>query len=646
MGSDANGYYLDIVDIHRYPFEGNSSHTRANVIDDPANVNGSNATGNFAYKLSNVNNTGLADRCSTANIGRSSSPLQFSVSELNVCWKNHVNNDVDDESANSFIAGQWMAEMYSVAMDKARAKGVDVAFMAPWSIHESSGNPAKETDLGIFHGPSPCTVDAFNGPRSTYQHMAMMGKYFRGSFYKTSNSSYPNVKCFGTTTSVTAGYYAIMIMNQNAVSYTYDLNTNGTSGSNTIKFNMAMGGTNRLVSNTINAKSTQMIFIDCNGNWKIEDYDETDAGAHLGFQSFAGSGSLPIALVMTGNPTGCASSTSSGSAQVTATAGSGTYSFSWLPTGGTMSNVGGVSTYSGLNANTYTVTVSNSSGCTAAQTEIITIAPCSPSVAITSPSNANSCTKTETFYAAASKGTSPYSYSWSVGGASGSSYASTWPGTPNTVNHYTVTVTDNKGCVNQAICSHYSEHEVTISGTTSAGTCCSITLTATYIPGASYAWTKNGSSIGSNSHVLTGLYGSGNYEVTANPGNLDPCPNATGTHTVSAGLGDCGCPEGPMGRYMNPEEAANIPIVTSEIQLLVPNPTAGSAVLYYQLADDVTHAEMTITNIFGETIATFPVRLNAASFEINCSELPTGIYFCNLFANGKSVSVKRMMVAK
>lgn len=105
MGTDGNGrYYLDIVDIHRYRF-GNSSFSRANVIDDPANVNGS-FTSYFANDLSDGSNTGLADRCSTANISRpSSSKLQFSVSELNVCWKNESTNGISDESANSFIAG-------------------------------------------------------------------------------------------------------------------------------------------------------------------------------------------------------------------------------------------------------------------------------------------------------------------------------------------------------------------------------------------------------------------------------------------------------------------------------------------------------------------------------------------------------------
>lgn len=639
VDADIHGHYvLDIVDIHTYPFKGDASQTRSNIISNPSS---------FATSLTG-SSIGLLDYISTANAGRSGSPLQFSVSELNIDWQNPSSNTVSDLGTNGFIAGQWIADMYSVILDKARATGVDVAFVAPWSIYESGGNETTY-DLGILDGSSPCSASE----RSTYEHMAMMGQYFKGSFYKGTNNSITNVKQFGTYLS--GGYYCIMLLNEDATTtYPYTVNTNSSSGSTTLVVNMGMGGTNHLHANTtgIPPKTTHLLFFDCSGTWqKTLKYDETIASSHGAPSTFEGTGTLPIYLSTTVNNTGCTSNTSSGSASVSAIGGTGGYNYSWAPTGYTG---GGTATYSGLPAGTYTVTVSNSSGsCTAGETAIVTIAPASPSVTITSPSNANSCASTQSFGSTVTGGTSPYTYSWSGSGGTGSSSSSyTQPSTANTVNIYTLTVTDTHGCINTAVCSHYANHSLSISGTTSASQCCGLTLTATYIPGASYSWTLNGTTISPASnpsaatHVLTygsGFGGPGTYVATAMMGNLDPCSSVSATQIVTDGGHSCGCGQSPSPKGIVLQNAENS---ISDIIALVPNPTSSLTSVNYNLNTAAVEAKLVVTNIYGEIISQSLLNIQEHAINIDCSNLSASIYFCTLIVDGKKASTKKLLVTK
>lgn len=126
-----------------------------------------------------------------------------------------------------------------------------------------------------------------------------------------------------------------------------------------------------------------------------------------------------------------------GNASVTATGGTGTYSYSWAPSGGTGSNA------TGLVAGTYTVTVTSGPvGCTATQTFNIT-QPAALS-ATTSFTQATCNMSNGSAAVAVSGGVGPYTYSWSPLGGTGSSVAGRPAGT------YTVTYTDANGCTGTA----------------------------------------------------------------------------------------------------------------------------------------------------------------------------------------------------
>jgi gliding motility-associated-like protein len=126
--------------------------------------------------------------------------------------------------------------------------------------------------------------------------------------------------------------------------------------------------------------------------------------------------------------------TTTGSVTVSATAGSGTYTYSWSPNGGT-SNVA-----TNLSANNYTCFISDNNSCSTTQTVAIT-QPSAITSSISSQFNllcngANTGSATIT----ANGGTGSYTYSWSPTGGSGSSFTNQNAGT------YTCTIKDVNLC--------------------------------------------------------------------------------------------------------------------------------------------------------------------------------------------------------
>jgi hypothetical protein len=119
--------------------------------------------------------------------------------------------------------------------------------------------------------------------------------------------------------------------------------------------------------------------------------------------------------------------------------GSGTYSYAWS---GPNSFTASTPTISVSGAGQYTVTVTDSSGCTASGSGMLTVNQ-PPLVTVNTASIcAGSAT---TLTASPSGGTTPYSYAWSNGASTASITVS-----PSSTTTYTVMVTDKNGCQNQA----------------------------------------------------------------------------------------------------------------------------------------------------------------------------------------------------
>jgi hypothetical protein len=122
-----------------------------------------------------------------------------------------------------------------------------------------------------------------------------------------------------------------------------------------------------------------------------------------------------------------------GSATVAGIGGTGAYTYSWAPSGGT------AATASGLTAGTYTATVTDANNCSA--THVFTITE--PAVLVLTPSQVNvNCNGNNNGTATATMtgGTTPYNYTWTPSGGNAATASGLAPGT------YTVNVTDAHSC--------------------------------------------------------------------------------------------------------------------------------------------------------------------------------------------------------
>ncbi len=147
-------------------------------------------------------------------------------------------------------------------------------------------------------------------------------------------------------------------------------------------------------------------------------------------------GPSPILLTTSGNPASCSGS-NDGSATVTATGGTGGFTYQWDAAAGNQIT----STATNLAAGTYQVTVSDMSGCT----ETASVNLNQPdALLVSATSSAVTCFGEQTGSATASSsgGTPPYTYLWDAAANSQNTVLATGLGAGT----YTVSVFDNNGC--------------------------------------------------------------------------------------------------------------------------------------------------------------------------------------------------------
>jgi len=210
----------------------------------------------------------------------------------------------------------------------------------------------------------------------------------------------------------------------------------------------------------------------------------------------------PICHLCT-NPTISKSSTnnlcngaSTGTASVTA-GGGGPYYYSWSP-----NTTDTTSSASGLAAGIYTITVTNSGGCSLTDTVKIT----QPTVITGNVSTAPSCSGNNgTATVVAGGGTGPYKYSWAPSGGTNATATGLAAGS------YTVTITDKLGCTKTETAtvssSTGSSPTVVMSNTNASCSACNGTATATPSPSGTYNYVwSNGDTTQTISNLCSGSY--------------------------------------------------------------------------------------------------------------------------------------------
>ncbi len=197
--------------------------------------------------------------------------------------------------------------------------------------------------------------------------------------------------------------------------------------------------------------------------------------------------------------------TATGTASVTATGGTGTLTYSWNPSGGSTANA------TGLTAGGYTITITDSNGCSSTKT--VSVTQPAPLVLNTATTNAT-CTSLGNIATTVTGGTGSYTYNWSNSqtGANATGLAQ---------GNYSLTVTDANGCTQTA--------SATISGTPgptglgfsnitnvlcNGGNTGAATASAAGGTGA-LTWTWSSGQSTANINTLT----AGNYTVTVSDAN-------------------------------------------------------------------------------------------------------------------------------
>jgi|GEM_PF-2352888 len=227
-GKDSLGNFIvDVISFHTFPFRG--TQKRKDVISYLS------GPGNFEDNLIQLNQKIAA--CNTYHQRDLDLALKMAVTEANIDWKNPRNDDIFGVGANSFLAGQFWAEMIGICMKK------NVDFINFWSVIE--GN-----ELGFLNQTTEL-------PKPSYYHFQMMADNFKG-IYCNGKSGKTNIKSFGSNDN---GQVSVMILNEdqsNDFIYTLRLDTNLISGTNPLKININAGAAIEY-SDTVYRESSVML---------------------------------------------------------------------------------------------------------------------------------------------------------------------------------------------------------------------------------------------------------------------------------------------------------------------------------------------------------------------------------------------------
>ena len=565
-GRDGAGrYYIDVLSFHTYPFNG--SQTRSQVV--------SKLTSSGSLK---DNLIALNSRLAAANSYHNrtgTSALKTAITEANICYKNASTDNLYGVGANSFLGGQFVAEMMGVGLKNG------LEFFNLWSVIE--GN-STELNIGFLD-----RTTAVKKP--LYYHFQLMADNFRGN-YVNGTTNQVNVKSFACKD---AQQVAVLILNQDQssnYSYTVRLNTASIAGTSALKIN-ANAGLAKEYTDVIQNQSTTLLLFDSNGNIiKKSEYKlsgNADANLPPTVTILSSITSLTSATI---TPSGPTSFCEGNNVILNANTGTG-YTYQWKKDNIAISGAVN-SSYTASVSGSYSVAITYNGVTLTSAAQSVTVMPAP--VAIITAAGPTSFATGGNVILNASTGTG-YTYQWKkdgidISGAISSSYVATQAGSyqlkvilgscPKWSAPVEVTIISTTGII----------ATITASGPTIFCDGGSVTLTANAGTGYTYQWKKDNIAISGAINLSYVATLSGAYSVAV---------SSSGVTTTSAN----------QAVTVNPNPVAAItpagPTSFSAGGSVILNSSTGTGYIYQWKKDGV--------NIVGATSSSY-VATQAGSYQI------------------------------
>lgn len=191
-----------------------------------------------------------------------------------------------------------------------------------------------------------------------------------------------------------------------------------------------------------------------------------------------------------------------GQASVSASGGQGTYTYLWMPNGGTGTNA------MGLLAGTYTVKVTDANNCITSTAQIVANSP-GPTLTVSSTTNVSCYGGNDgSAFALVTGGTGPFTYTWTPLGGNGQT------ATGLSAGNYTVNITTANGCIASAATNpQITQPSLLFANIVTSNVSCfsgangSATITADGgTPGYTYTWLPGGTTGSSVSGLTANAY--------------------------------------------------------------------------------------------------------------------------------------------